>query len=198
MSSARETFATNGFGQTYAWIDLVNSEEYDGFGGASDHLADAKWVRAFLRHWMPDCLAKADARDLRSMRDFLRRVARGIGSGRRLDKRDLQAINKAMRVPAYRVLSSPEHLSYALEIVPSKKDWHWVRAEIFRSLACMLAEGGQRRLKICPNPGCNWVFFDRTHGNRRRWCSELTCGNRDKVRRFRAKRSARGNRPRSL
>jgi predicted RNA-binding Zn ribbon-like protein len=190
MSRARETFATNGFGKTYAWIDLVNSEEFDGSGVVTDHLSDPKWVRAFLARWVPGSVRKADRRDLRLMRGFLRRLAGRIASGRRLAKSDLKAINEAMLVPTYRVLRGPRNLSYTLDVVPSRKDWRWVRAEIFRSVACMLAEGNQRRLKICANPGCKWVLIDRTHANSRRWCSQLTCGNRDKVRRFRERRSA--------
>ena len=45
MSWTREKFKARGFGKTYPWIDLVNSEEYDGFGIRSDHLADAGWVK---------------------------------------------------------------------------------------------------------------------------------------------------------
>lgn len=190
MLRARGRFAANGFGKTYAWIDLVNSEEFDGFGVASDHLSDPEWVKVFLDHWVPGSTGKADRRDLRSMRDFLRRVAERIASGGRLAKSDLEAINKAMQVPVCGVLGRSRNLSYTFEVVPSKKDWPWVRAEIFKSLACMLAEGKQGKLKICANSGCKWVFLDPTHGHNKRWCSQLTCGNRDKVRRFRARRSA--------
>ena len=44
------------------------------------------------------------------------------------------------------------------------------------------------RLKICPNHGCRWVFYDETRGNTRRWCDDRSCGNRDKVRRLRERR----------
>jgi predicted RNA-binding Zn ribbon-like protein len=190
MSRAKESFARKGFGKTYAWIDLVNSEEYDGFGASSDHLSDPEWVKAFLEHWVPGSVSKANDRDLRLMRGFLRRVAERIASGGRLTQSDLETINQAMQVPACRVLRRSRNLSYTLEVVPSKKDWRWARAEIFKSLASMLAEGNQRKLKICANADCKWVFVDRTHGNNKRWCSQLTCGNRDKVRRFRVRRSA--------
>ena len=35
------------------------------------------------------------------------------------------------------------------------------------------------RLRSCPR--CGWLFFDRSKGGRRRWCSMKTCGNREKA-----------------
>ena len=181
-----------GFGKTYPWIDLVNSEEYDGFGIRSDHLADAGWVKTFLRHW---CLGgrfgkEADPRDLNDLRDFLRRMAEMISSGKGIPNRDLTTINRSLRIPVYRLLKKQGSDSYKLDLVPLRQGWAYLRAEIFRSLALMLAEGRRQRLKICPNPNCRWLFFDQTHGNSRRWCSDLRCGNRDKVRRFRERHPA--------
>jgi hypothetical protein len=82
--------------------------------------------------------------------------------------------------------------SYFVQLVSVHRDWDWQKAELLRSLAELLADNQQSRLKICHNPACRWVFVDRSHGNTRKWCSDLTCGNRDKVRRLRA-RQARKN-----
>lgn len=192
MSWTREKFKARGFGKTYAWIDLVNSEEYDGFGIRTDHLADAGWVKTFLRHWsLGEGFGKdVDPRDLNRVRDFLRRMAEAISSGEGVPNRDLTAINRALRIPVYRLLRKRGSASYKLDLVPVHQGWEGLRAEIFRSLALMLAEGQRQRLKICPNPDCRWLFFDQTHGNSRKWCSDLRCGNRDKVRRFRERHQA--------
>ena len=48
------------------------------------------------------------------------------------------------------------------------------------------------RLKICGNPDCGWVFFDRSRNRSRVWCEMAECGNRAKARRYRAKRSRAG------
>lgn len=40
------------------------------------------------------------------------------------------------------------------------------------------------RIKECAQPRCGMVFVDSSRGNRRRWCSMATCGNRAKVKRF--------------
>jgi predicted RNA-binding Zn ribbon-like protein len=40
------------------------------------------------------------------------------------------------------------------------------------------------RIKECSQPRCGMIFLDSSRGNRRRWCSMATCGNRAKVKRF--------------
>ncbi len=53
-----------------------------------------------------------------------------------------------------------------------------------------LAAGGQLdRLKSCADPDCRWIFLDRSKPGSRRWCSSTGCGNRQKTRAYRARRS---------
>lgn len=42
-----------------------------------------------------------------------------------------------------------------------------------------------QRLKQCPACDCRWLFLDTTKNGSRRWCDMATCGNRNKVMRFR-------------
>lgn len=46
-----------------------------------------------------------------------------------------------------------------------------------------------RRLKVCKNPGCRWLFVDRTKNQSRVWCDMSACGNRAKVGRFMRRQS---------
>lgn len=41
------------------------------------------------------------------------------------------------------------------------------------------------RLKLCENDQCRWLFIDRSKNRSRQWCESATCGNRQRVRRFR-------------
>jgi predicted RNA-binding Zn ribbon-like protein len=50
-----------------------------------------------------------------------------------------------------------------------------------------------RRLKMCHNPGCATVFYDRSKNNSRAWHDAATCGNQANVRAYRARRKARAN-----
>lgn len=43
------------------------------------------------------------------------------------------------------------------------------------------------RLRMCGGEGCGWLFIDTSKNRSRRWCSMSDCGNRAKVRRFRAR-----------
>jgi predicted RNA-binding Zn ribbon-like protein len=49
-------------------------------------------------------------------------------------------------------------------------------------------EGTWSRLKICANPDCAWVFYDRSRNQQGNWCDMAVCGNRLKNRQLRARR----------
>jgi len=47
------------------------------------------------------------------------------------------------------------------------------------------------RLKMCANDQCHWLFLDHSKNQSRQWCGASTCGNRERVRRFRSRQEAR-------
>jgi predicted RNA-binding Zn ribbon-like protein len=53
--------------------------------------------------------------------------------------------------------------------------------------------GRWKRLKMCPAPDCQWIFYDRSRPGTGRWCSPSLCGNRYKLRKGRATPAARVN-----
>jgi predicted RNA-binding Zn ribbon-like protein len=68
-----------------------------------------------------------------------------------------------------------------------------VRGAIGRVLAvAFLAQldGSWARFKACANPECRAVFYDRSKNRSGRWCVMAECGNRAKVRAFRARERA--------
>jgi predicted RNA-binding Zn ribbon-like protein len=50
------------------------------------------------------------------------------------------------------------------------------------------ADGTWSRLRICANPDCEWVFYDRSRNQQGNWCDMAVCGNRLKNRELRARR----------
>jgi hypothetical protein len=48
--------------------------------------------------------------------------------------------------------------------------------------------GTWTRLKVCANPDCRWVYYDRSRNQQGHWCDMAVCGNRLKNRRLRARR----------
>ncbi len=69
-----------------------------------------------------------------------------------------------------------------------------VRGAVGRVLAVAFlarVEGTWRNLKPCASPECRSVFYDRSRNHSGRWCRMDTCGNRMKVRAWRARRRGR-------
>lgn len=58
--------------------------------------------------------------------------------------------------------------------------------------ADLLESGELERLRMCEGDGCGWLFLDGSRNRSRRWCSSGDCGNRERVRRFQARRRLRG------
>jgi predicted RNA-binding Zn ribbon-like protein len=182
-----ESFLTDGFGCRYAWLDLVNSEHLDGFSNRTDHLLQDGWIQAFLARWSFNrtLVKSGPGNDTTALRATLRRTAQAVARSEALDKSDLAALNAVLAEPLVRQLTGRGSGSYEFVPRPLDLSWRWVHAQVAGSFAQMLVDEPAKRVKICPNQGCTWVFFDETKGNTRRWCNDLTCGNRDKVRRFR-------------
>lgn len=68
-----------------------------------------------------------------------------------------------------------------------------IRGAIGRILgSAFLAEldGRWERFRVCHDPGCSAVFFDRSKNRSGKWCSMSSCGNRAKVRAFRERQAA--------
>lgn len=46
-------------------------------------------------------------------------------------------------------------------------------------------DGSWHRFRMCADPTCTTVFYDRSKNHSAKWCSMQNCGNRSKVRAFR-------------
>ena len=187
MKTTANPFKERGFGAPSPWIDLANSDIWDGYGNHADLLDDPRWVSGFLNYWNftvapPDANT---ARELHRLRSFLRDVVKSSKQQSSLSSAALESLNRWLKVPVYRQLVEHQN-GLVLTHAPVQFGWPMVIATIAASFADSLTSGKLDRLKFCANEGCRWVFVDRTKGNVRRWCNDATCGNRDRVRRSRA------------
>ena len=48
-------------------------------------------------------------------------------------------------------------------------------------------DGRWARLKACPADDCGWAFYDHSRNRSGTWCTMAVCGNRSKVRAYRAR-----------
>jgi predicted RNA-binding Zn ribbon-like protein len=188
---ASHQFRIHKFGQAASWVDLANSEMWDGYGHLTDFLNDPQWISDFLEFWQfrVPLPGPAVLHDLRELRKQLRHFAEKTSRGAPIQQRDLEALNSWMKVPVFRHLVENQN-GLRLTHEPVQIGWPAVLALIADSLAEALAQQQHDRLKICANSGCAWIFVDRTKGRVKRWCSDATCGNRDRVRRSRAAHKA--------
>jgi predicted RNA-binding Zn ribbon-like protein len=108
-----------------------------------------------------------------------------LGDGK-ITEQDQAALNAIMlNMPLCRYLEKDTY-GYQLEMVPLKKDWNWVQAEIAASFAHVLAYHDPRRLKICANTYCRWIFYDKSKSRTKLYCTPEKCANLWKARRYRA------------
>jgi predicted RNA-binding Zn ribbon-like protein len=188
MHSSYQEFMAHGHGKTGPWFDLVNSEEWDTFGHRTDHFGNPAWLPFFLRRWQ---FAKPKGKSFPSakfaaLRETLRSICQTGAKHESLRPADLRKLNQALNVTGSRRLCQCQN-GFQLEFVCKDFGWDGILAETARSFADVLASGDVSRIKICRNPECRWVFYDRTKARSRCWCDDKVCGNRERVRRARSR-----------
>ncbi len=60
-------------------------------------------------------------------------------------------------------------------------------ARLLVPVALAARDGNWRRVKACAADTCQWAFYDRSRNRSGRWCEMAVCGNRTKVRTYRAR-----------
>lgn len=188
MPLTHAQFIAKGHGKTAPWMDLVNSEEWDTFGRRTDWLDEPSWLPFFLAQWhfASPRGERLPAHKFRALRRALRRSCEAIVAGRTVPPTALRIINDGLGVMGTHQLFRQGN-TLQLEFVGLSKSWEWVLAQTALSFARVLADGDLARVKICQNTDCRWVFYDATKARSRRWCSDKVCGNRERVRRARAR-----------
>ena len=169
-------------------LQFINSEFRDFRGRwVRDDLLQPGWLEQFLVTWELQIENPPDAATIAALvilRALLRRMIEALAEGQISDD-DLTMFNAILlKIPLYRSLLRDAE-GYRLEMIPLKKDWDWVQAEIAASFVHMLTVHDPRRLKICANSNCRWAFYDDSKSRTRRYCSADKCANLLKARRFR-------------
>lgn len=72
-------------------------------------------------------------------------------------------------------------------IVPRAGGVDGALASLLAPVARSALDGTWRRMKACDAPDCLEAFYDRSRNHAGRWCDMAVCGNRTKVRAYRAK-----------
>ncbi|MEC0244462.1 CGNR zinc finger domain-containing protein [Paenibacillus chitinolyticus] len=174
-------------------LEFMNSQWHDwrGSGRCEDRLDRPGWLEAFLEKWelqapMPPQPHERAA--LGELRQAMRAITECVCSNSEPDRADIARLNEAMAgVPSLPVLAREEG-GWRLERRTGDRGWAAVMGQVAVAFARLLAEEDARRLKMCANEDCRWVFFDESRSRTARWCDDKMCGNLMKVRRFRKRR----------
>jgi predicted RNA-binding Zn ribbon-like protein len=72
-------------------------------------------------------------------------------------------------------------------IASAEEDLDRILWEIGRATGRLVVSPRLGRIRSCAAPDCGWWFVDETKNHSRRWCDMKICGNREKIKRFRAR-----------
>jgi len=173
---------------------FVNTRDLE-FG--TDLLAGAATASEWLREsGLLGPEGTADAAELRAAREFresIRALLAHNGRGAAPAASDLGPLEAAARASRPRLTVDP---AGRVELDPGPG----VRLAEGLTRLLLIIRDAQRdgtwsRLKVCGNPDCQWVFYDRSHSRRGAWCDMASCGNLIKNRNLRARRGARQREP---
>ena len=173
------------------WIDLLNTTPFDG-----EHRQDLIEARDAFANWLAAAgvasttgqpLPEA-AGDARKLREMLRSALETLRMDEPLQARVLQSVNARLRNVSLRFeLQRDGNGCRLVELLdPGSSGPAGIIARDFADFVC---DYEPARLKHCANPACTMVFYDTGKNNKRRWCTMSICGNRDKVARFRSRKS---------
>jgi len=100
--------------------------------------------------------------------------------------------NKAIPVLDAALARLPLELRWggdAARLMPVRTGVVGALSQIALAMNRAVADDAWHRLKICWSDECEWAYFDGSKNRSRNWC-EYGCGNRAKVRAFRARQRA--------
>jgi predicted RNA-binding Zn ribbon-like protein len=169
-------------------VDFVNTREIE---EGTDELGDPDRLRAWVEEQtgehLPEPDVEAHSRVL-ALRESLRALLRANNGGE-AGGRELAALREAAERSRYRSTLGP---GGELTLGPARADLNGFEARLLLAIERIQSQGAWPRLKSCTGEGCQWAFFDATRNRSRTWCSMEECGNREKTRRYRARRGAGG------
>jgi predicted RNA-binding Zn ribbon-like protein len=128
--------------------------------------------------------------EMRALRESLYQVLSAAASGRTPPRADLARVNAHVEMAYSRAHLAPRARRLALTFDdPAPRSLTApVTTPVVRAAIDLLTSDAAGRIRTCADDTCAWLFVDGTRSGTRRWCDMKVCGNRDKVRRFRASR----------
>jgi predicted RNA-binding Zn ribbon-like protein len=168
-----------------AFVNTLDVE--DGIDDFTTPSGLAAWLADHELLGRGEKLAEADRERAVELREALREALL-THNGEPLPKRTVDRLNLALAGVTLGVRWGPD---CTLELEPAGDGLDRAIARISEIVREATLSGEWERLKVCPADECLWAFYDRSRNRSRTWCSMGECGNRSKVRAFRARNTGR-------
>ena len=165
----------NSYHEPEAWDE--GSAQGPRWLAAHDHLDSPATAVEFLACSGLHLTGSPGLRHLRTLRE-IRAAARSL----------VADVRGAKRKTSRLLRNASFHLDGAGRLSPTGAGWNGLVDGLLISLV-ELAEHADR-LRVCQNDQCRWLFLDASKNRSRQWCESATCGNRQRVRRFRDRLAA--------
>jgi predicted RNA-binding Zn ribbon-like protein len=173
---------------TSAPLDTLTSYEALMLWARDQHLVSSAAAERLIAeskkhpHQAGSILARA-----KEFRGALAALAAAVDGGRQPNAPVLQTIGECVAA-AYANGRLVPHEGTLQWTSSAEDDLNRVLWEIGRAAGRLVVSPRLARLRACAAGDCGWWFVDDTKNRSRRWCDMTLCGNREKLRRFRAKR----------
>jgi predicted RNA-binding Zn ribbon-like protein len=166
-----------------AFVNTADLEEETDAIGDPESLQ--LWVEERSGEYLPVPNEADHARAL-GLREALRALLRTNNGGEAREE-DLAPLREAAERSRYRTTFAADG---ALTLEPARADLSGFEARLLLAIERLQCQGAWPRLKACTDDGCQWAFYDTTRNRSRTWCSMEECGNKEKTKRYRARRAA--------
>ena len=172
---------------TAAPVEHLDSYEALALWARDQHLVSTaaadRLVAESRRHPHQAAAVLARAKDFR---EALNGLALAIDTGRQPSADVLKTIGECL-ANAYANGRLVPHEGALQWVASAEDDLERVVWEIGRAAGRLVVSPRLARVRACAAGDCGWWFVDDTRNRSRRWCDMKLCGNRAKLRRFRAK-----------
>jgi predicted RNA-binding Zn ribbon-like protein len=165
-------------------VEFVNTRDIE---EKTDSIADARGLQVWIRERTGDYVDAPDEEALARLlvlRESLRALLRA-NNGEEMEPGELAPLEEAAERSRFRTTFSGGRL----DLAPARSDLSGFEARLLLAIERLQSHGAWPRLKACTDDECRWAFYDSTRNHSRTWCSMDVCGNREKTRRYRARRS---------
>jgi predicted RNA-binding Zn ribbon-like protein len=167
-------------------VDFINTHDLE---EETDSIAEPDRLAAWVAGQTGELIPTPDEEDVarvQALRESLRALLHTHNGGELDDKR-LAPLRDAAERSRYRTTFSA---GGELEIAPARAGLTGFEARLLLAIERLQSQGAWPRLKACTDGGCQWAFYDATRNRSRTWCSMEECGNREKTRRYRERKSS--------